>query len=465
MTHNFNTDTFTHAKKGIDFKKKESEPEWARTGAFVVHVANFALSLAFSIYLLWQAFLTDPFVDRPGARMVHKTCVLASTVQNSSTFTPAASYDLFTNVLLGVEGDPVEVKPVPTDADFFRWNPRVWRYLSADSGYSLTELHSSFLMFAGLWMSSSFAICTTPIKVFDKAWGAGFSRVVVAMAWNCIGAILVLILHFAPGGWGRIPLSNTVTALGMIALGSIYQYFHMTEIDKDFKETETGKYLNEFTWVRRALYLEFAITFPLFLLAALSTGAEGIEQWRVQVSFLSVYTFFSLLGLLERWRHLGEEISYSMTKLTTVIHPDKDPEIVNKDENPIRNAGWYLVYGIALCFCATANAVNTYVYTGEYAQDLATGTLARLVVMYILIVMAFIVLGFVAAQLYYRFEAVHEHVQAQIKNEIWTSSWLHAEALQVLGTLVFKIMLFVALHYMPFVNVVADVDMTNIPAA
>jgi hypothetical protein len=433
---------------GLDPNKNEKH--WMRPLVTFISFLNFVTAVVFAFILLVQALRED--VYKSDVVQTHRTCILAQTNNTELTGTPSTTPDFFTNVLMGASGTPVEVLYEASQAEHFVHFPRIWQYFQSNAQFTLTVIHSQFLVFVALWIGSAYALCTTRVEAFGKQYDVEFSRIYLVSIWNMIGLIVIVIMFLSPRSWGQIPLSNFFCGVGFLLISWIYQFCYMVEIDKDNKEDTGDKFRNEFTWMRRVLYLEFATTVPLFLVAAVAPGAEGIEQWRIQTTLFCSYTFFSILGLLERWKHLGHETAYQTVVVDAaklpqgVIGPIDQAKIVSLNSN--KSAAWYLVYAAAMSFFAVVNAIARELWFTYYTYYLGNTILARVAAIYVLAMMGLIVFAFLLAYVVDTVMgtiggSVHENMQ--YFKETWVSPVLHAEALLVLGSFVIKILFFAAM--------------------
>jgi hypothetical protein len=427
----------------------KNEKEWVRTGVTIFNVLNFATTVVFALILLVQGL--GEHLYKTDVVQTHRTCILAQTNNTDITGTPSTTPDFFTNVLMGATGTPVEVLYEASQAEHFDHFPRIWQYFQSNAQFTLTVIHSQFLVFVALWIGSAYSLCTTRFYTFGKQNDMEFWRIYLVSVWNMVGLIVIVIMFLSPRSWGDIPLSNFFCGMGFLLISWIYQFCYMLELDKNNTEDNGDKFKNEFTWMRRVLYLEFATTVPLFLVAAVAPGAEGIEQWRIQTTLFCSYTFFSILGLLERWKHLGHETAYQ----TVVVDAAKLPQgvigpipqqMVSLKSN--KSAAWYLVYAAAMSFFAVVNAIARELWFTHFTYYLTTTILARVAAIYVLAMMGLIVFSFIMA---YAFDTVMGTIgtymdeKKEYFKETWVSPFLHVEALVVLGSFVVKVLFFAAL--------------------
>jgi hypothetical protein len=456
-THKWNVGQFNYGANesaGVTKPKaaqaSEETATWARPVVMGINFLNFAFAVAFSLVLFVQAF--DVGYYKSDVIQVHRTCILAQTNNTDLTGTPTQTPDFFTTVLMGAVGKPIEVLYNETQHKHFEHFPRIWQYFNSDAAFNLTVIHSQFLIMVALWISGGYALCTTRLSVFTKTHTIPFWRMYLVSGWNLFGVFAILILFLSPRAWGQIPLSNFIVCLSFLLLSWIYQFFYMVEIDKDLVQDTHPRYDNEFTWVRRLVYLEFATTVPLYLVAAIAPGAEGMDQWRIQTTLFCSYTFFSILGLLERWKHLGHETAYDTYGSGSTKEYGQDTVHIVATLRKNDSAAWYLVYAAAMCLGAIVNALSREMWWAYYSYFLGHTILARFAVVYTLVMMGVIVLAFLVGYAWetlsqiggektnYGFKKfMYENMPA------WTSSLLHAEALVVCGSFVLKWLFFFAL--------------------
>jgi hypothetical protein len=440
--------TATQANK--DANAPMDTQTWARPAVIFINFLNFACALVFTSILLHQALEVGIYKD--DVLHTHRTCILAQTNNTALTGTPTQTPDFFTTVLMGAVGTPIEVLYNETQHEHFEHFPRLWQYFNSDAVFNLTKIHSQFLTMVALWISGGYALCTTRLSVFMRVHTIPFYRIYLVSLWNAFGAFIIVLLFLSPRGWGQIPLSNFLVGLSFLLLGWVYQFFYMVEIDKDIIKGNNPRYENEFTWVRRLTYLEFATTVPLYLVAAVAPGAEGIDQWRIQTTLFCSYTFFSILGLIERWKHLGHETAYDTYGSGQTKEFGQAPVNTIAVLRKNNSATWYLVYAAAMCVGAIINALSREIWWAYYSYFLGKTILARFAIVYTLVVMGVIVLAFVVG---YAFETISqiggEKTNMGLKKYLydyipeWTSSLLHAEALVILGSFVMKFLFFFAL--------------------
>jgi hypothetical protein len=475
----WNTDAFSTVRVRDNTRREgtnEGDRVWLRPVASVFAFANFLVGVAFSCYLLHQGYTADSYKDL-SVLHTHRTCVLAQT--NDTAITPDMTPNLFTNILLGVSGDPVEVLPRLLDMDdkatkdlaHFEHFPRLWQYLSADSNFSLTSIHTQYLLFVAMWLSTSFSLSSLRFTkdIFAHTQDElNKGRLIIVVAWNLVGLFFIVFFFASPQGWGPVPLSNFLTSLGFLIIGTIYQFFFLVEIDPEAHDVNTDKkYLDEFTWNRRILYLEFAVTVPLFIVAAAAPGFEGVEQWRIQSSFLCSYVFFSILGLYDRWKDLGDEIIYNNVMVNVMKYTpatkDEPATPYTVEEEGIharRTASWYLVYAAAMCFFVCANSLSYERNFTYMTYHLKMTTFAHASVVYVLAFMGCIVVGMIVNEFTHSFEGleIKKRKVEKLKWD-WDSAWGHAEALQIFGSMMLKILFFIALYRADFLTTVTAADM------
>jgi hypothetical protein len=460
--------------------------QWFRAASFVFLGLNFALCIILSLFLAFKGITDDE-----GTRLAtyRKTSILAQTNSTQLTGTPSETPDFFTKVLMGVQGHPNEIMHKITDdkgeiieeyKHHFDKYPRLWQFSKSSSQFTMTTIHSQFLLFVALWIASAYSVCVVRLSVFPTAndWFNNNARIGIVSAWNLLGIVFIVVMfsNEKAGHWGEVPVSNFLAGFIFVLISWVYQLGYLNEADQATSAAEDLNVpaldrteVNEFTWVRRIIYLEMATTMPLLVVAAITPGADGIEQWRIQVTLFSIYLFFSILGLLERWKSLGYEIADINSKLA-VIDPvgsaqrlDGENDLSKMTENDMMQAYktrvnmtrdthdkavWFLAYGAFMCYVCVLNAIGF-----DLFQNVATSyftyeiKLARVCCVLLFVLMALIIcIVFV----YYGWHMASnvnmlESVAAAEKVMRWESSFFHAELMLIFACSL-KIIFFTALE-------------------
>ena len=362
----------------VTLRAKEYESpgdQWVHWGMGVLGVANIVLCMCFTVILLTKGFELPAYYN--GVNQVYHSSILTqsnATMPGNALMPPTGAMDAFTNILLNVDGMPYEIPYENSTAAnvFFKYMPHVWLYTKSTATFHLTTVHSQFLVLVALWISAAFGVCSARWESGTMMWQVPIARLVLVHIWNLIGLILVVKLFGYPAGWGEIPLSNFFVAVAAIMVSWAYQYSYMVEIDsKNTKENEKQNVVvvmdEHFSFFKRIMYLEIAVVGPLLMVATILPASEGIEQWRLQTVLFSIYIFFSLTGLIERWIQLTEDsnsdVAYknNITENRNDYDGNGDPvnfrnEIRLSNFTHMRNAQTYLVYAAAMCWMALVNA-------------------------------------------------------------------------------------------------------------
>jgi len=156
---------------------------------------------------------------------------------------------------------------------------------------------------------------------------------------------------------------------------------------------------------------------------------------------------------------LGHETAYD-TVVVRKLAPGTVSQYVDETAqlNSNKSAAWYLVYAAAMCWLAVVNAIARELWFAHYTYFMANTIIARVAVIYVLVMMGVMVFAFVVAYAYETIMGVVDYANGpdntgnsnwkeylKYYKETWTSNLLHAEALIVLGSFTMKIFFFIAM--------------------
>jgi hypothetical protein len=411
--------------------------EKVRNLIYIVHLANVLLGVFGSIALASYGFEAEPKITTTVYR--HTTSVLVQSNSTDAMKHPMAHTNFFTDILMGTNGLPIEMLHDSTQpAADFKGYPHIWQYMQSDSQFALTVVHSQYLFLTSLLISASFALCAARKNAYESVMTYQSFRVPLICAWNIVSLVILTILFVDPKAWLQIPLSNFFAAVVFVLVSWVYQIAYLMEISQ---EDGKGDYENEFTWLRRLLYMEFATTAPFYVVACLVPGSEGVDQWRVQTTLFCVYTFFSIIGLLERWKHVGHQRAMFYSK--NMGPSDKSADAALEEElynDSHSSVMWYLLYGSAAVFLAVINAIGRELVLAKYTHFLGFTVMARVGIVLIFIVMAGVLAISILAYYWETYKVKGDHREL-MKGYIstlraWTSEYWHAEALVVVSVVI-----------------------------
>jgi hypothetical protein len=323
----------------IEGTPKQEKVQYLRTFMQVAQGIVILFTAIVCFILLAEAMTTDKIPQ--DVIYTYDTTVLAQT--NTSTITPEMGLNFFTTMMMGVQGDPIEVQYDVADPSKPNYQPnnfpRVWQYEQTNTHFTMTKVHSKYLILWAFWIATAFSAVTVRVNPFDRIESSRFRIFYLISAWNILGIILMIYQFLEPSRrWGPIPTSNFIATVTLLFVSWAYQFYFLVQLTDEYQSymtmKQSAKYVNEFTWVRRVLYLEFATTFPLLLVAGISPSNEGLEQWRVQTILFCTYVFFTILGVYERWDHMvktqiHEVVMNSDTPVVTLFNVEGDDVYVD----------------------------------------------------------------------------------------------------------------------------------------
>jgi len=339
--------------------------DWAR---FTFVSLNFILSVVFAMILVAKAFIVD---DIEGLQVFHTDRVL-----QSSGLQPPEVIDNFVKHACGIQSEIFGVASRVVDkAEYL---PRMFEVAGSNSMLRLEAVHSSFMLFSALWISSAFSLAMAQFpNMYALYWSE--ARVVVVHVWNLVGIVLTLVIFTGTTRWKQIPLSNLFYSLIGQAMAWVYQYFHMVECTQSLASNDLSmryvttlsnkdergnvrKFSYYSTELRKLMFMEFSVVAPMFLVAGIMPGMIGIDEWRIQTVLFSSWSLFALLGLHLRFRKALKRNMSNVLKISA-----NGDSATDDDSTHGYDALGYLTYAIVIVFIMLLNAMGrTSFYGASY---------------------------------------------------------------------------------------------------
>jgi hypothetical protein len=336
-------------------------------GRFLATSLNFLMSVVFSIMLLVNAFTMENITQR---QTFHADRVVQ--IHDGMTM---HSMEILLKDMFGTNSrihDVVDQTTILSDM-----LPEMYEVSGGNSIMRIESVHSNFLLFSAMWISSAFALSLTQIPqyspLFFDTW-----RVAIVHMWNFIGLIFTIVIFSATTKWRDIPVSNLFYALVGQAMAWMYQYFHMVECTQQVngilrishsKTAETPvSQLSSTAFameLRKMVYMELSVVAPMFLVASIIPGVVGIDEWRIQSILFSSWTLFALLGLHLRFRNsllIDGQTSTPTTAAVKSIGVDtsaKPLSSVAAEDSRGLDALGYLTYAIIIVYAMLINAIGS----------------------------------------------------------------------------------------------------------
>ena len=339
---------------------------------------NFLMTVTFAIIMLTHAFSRT---DITGHQVFHADRTLQTSGMDNF---PASILATFIKQSYGSDTDILGVIDKTTKLKDIQ--PTLYEVSGSDSILRMEAVHCNFLFFSALWIASAFALTMVQLPWMDQLYWS-HARVVLVHIWNVIGFVVTTVVFTATTKWASIPTSNLFYALIGQVMGWMYQYFHMVEctqlvtgnLQVKYKElsnqlpADSSQSTQFATEMRKIIYMEFSVVFPMMLVAGIMPGAVGIDEWRIQTVLFSSWTLFALLGLHLRFRKSLEK--------SHLYRADENDEIsaeytVKKDKNQSigiqhgLDALGYLTYAIVVVYAMLCNALWPVIfYTSPWSSD------------------------------------------------------------------------------------------------
>ena len=328
---------------------------------------NFILSVVFAFVLISKAFYVDDITE---LQVFHTDRVL-----QSPELQPPAVMDRFVKEACGAESEILGVASRITEKP--QYIPHMYEVSGSNSMLRLEAVHSSFMLFSALWISSAFSLAMAQLPgQYALRWST--IRVAVVHVWNAIGLVLTVVIFTGTTKWSRVPLSNLFYSLVGQSMAWVYQYFHMVECTQSLASNDltmryvvAGQHKTFFdtprkfsyysTELRKLIYMEFSVVAPMFMVASIMPGMIGIDEWRVQTVLFSSWTLFALLGLHLRFRkELKRNMSSELKERgrTQKIAPQRADDDETTQPTYGYDALGYLTYAIVVVFMLLINAMG-----------------------------------------------------------------------------------------------------------
>ena len=366
------------SRVGLEFETEKTAMNVAR---FTVTTLNFIMTVTFAIIMLSHAFSKEGIT---GKQVFHAD----RTLQTSGMENFPASI-LATFIKQSYGSDTTILGVIDETTKLQKMQPTMYEVSGSDSILRIEAVHCNFLFFSSLWIASAFALTMVQLPWRNQLYWS-HARVVLVHIWNLIGLVVTTVLFTATTKWATVPTSNLFYALIGQVMGWMYQYFHMVECTqlivgnlqveyKQLSNQEDDKSLRSTlfaTEMRKIIFMEFSVVFPMMLVSGIMPGAIGIDEWRIQTILFASWTLFALLGLHLRFRksleksHIHQVEEVDPVQNPNAIVPVNDPEKQEIDIEHGLDALGYLTYAIVVVYFMLCNALWPVIfYDSPWASD------------------------------------------------------------------------------------------------
>lgn len=363
----------------------ESEKTVMNVARFTVTTLNFLMTVTFAIIMLSHAFSKE---DITGNQVFHAD----RTLQTSGMENFPASI-LATFIKQSYGSDTAILGVIDETTKLQKIQPTMYEVSGSDSILRIEAVHCNFLFFSSLWIASAFALTMVQLPWRNQLYWS-HARVVLVHIWNLIGLVVTTVVFTATTKWAAVPTSNLFYALIGQVMGWMYQYFHMVECTQLItgnlqveylqlrnQETDNGLRSTLFaTEMRKIIFMEFSVVFPMMLVSGIMPGAIGIDEWRIQTILFASWTLFALLGLHLRFRKSLEKSH--IYRVDEPVGPVNNPNGIDPNNPESKehrqeigiehglDALGYLTYAIVVVYFMLCNALWPVIfYDSPWASD------------------------------------------------------------------------------------------------